>query len=25
MDKSGHDGKKMLATARELIKKYSKD
>jgi TRAP-type C4-dicarboxylate transport system substrate-binding protein len=25
MDKAGHDGKKMLATARELIKKYSKD
>jgi TRAP-type transport system periplasmic protein len=25
MDKQGHDGKKMLATVRELIKKYSKD
>jgi TRAP-type C4-dicarboxylate transport system substrate-binding protein len=25
MDKQGHDGKKMLSVARELIKKYSKD
>jgi len=25
MDEQGHDGKKMLAVAREMIKKYSKD